>query len=652
MRTLEESFEQTCLNIRKRVSDKEFERFSNEKNKVLRFGIIDKIKETDIVNSFINYKYGKNLSEALEYKNEGNRQFKNTRWSNALDFYNRSYIMTPGENVKDVAIILGNRSACLFHMKEYQIAINDIERAEKDFPSETVYKLLDRKAKCYVQIGNYCAALNAYKQTYQMVCTNEKIPTKQRQTIQEECEFSIKNLQRNSGAYIFGVSECHDFRKLKGDESYINPSYAFDYTEREGRYAICKQDIDVGELLLSETPFCAVVLEKFSQTHCQICFSRPLAPVACDRCSDVIFCSDKCKTDATFHKFECGILKTLWASKASVTCHLSMRMMAVYPLTFFIEVRKDLERKMTHEEIDALPSRDYRKAYALVTHEENRTMEEMFHRTLMAKFLLGCLLTNGYLKGNEHLREYIGNLILHNIQVLQFNAHEVYELQKDQNDYIGRTEFIGGAIYPILALFNHSCDPATVRYFDGKRVYVHSMRPLREGEQIGENYGPIFTLNQKEERQLHLKQQYKFECRCQPCIEDWPLYKQMKNDFMKFRCAEKQCNEVITVNANTEEIMIKCPKCSTTVSILERLKVISKIDSTFEEAIDLFKDNKIKEALDLYLNLLRKLDGILAPPYADYHICQQGIRRCFLENGNVIKFENNSEACTTTSYFM
>lgn len=61
---------------------------------------------------------------------------------------------------------------------------------------------------------------------------------------------------------------------------------------------------------------------------------------------------------------------------------------------------------------------------------------------------------------------FIGGLILHNLQFLQFNAHEVSELEiKDDN--INKTEsiFLGGAIYPTLSMFNHSCNPAIVRYF-------------------------------------------------------------------------------------------------------------------------------------------------------------------------------------------
>ncbi|XP_063696192.1 SET and MYND domain-containing protein DDB_G0284059-like [Culicoides brevitarsis] len=652
MISTEESFEQICHSIHARVPKDLFHEFSVEKNRVKRFSLADQIEITDDVNRFMDIKYGKDLLKALNFKNEGNREFKNTNWTNALQLYNQSYLITPGEKLQEVSVVLGNRSACLYHMKEYKLTIDDISRAERNFPRETVYKLVDRKAKCYLHLGNYMLALKFYLMTNQLVLENNKIPMKQKQGILDDSQALLKFLRRNSLANIFGNNVLTDeTKKVMPEDNYINPGYKFDYTERTGRYAVCTKDLDVGTLLLSETPFCSVVLEKYSQTHCQVCYVRPIAPVACDRCADIIFCSDKCKSNATFHQFECGILKTFWKSKASVTCHLSMRMMAVYPLSFFLEIRPDLERKMSNAEVDALQSRDYRKAYSLVTHEEGRTPEEMFHRTLMAKFLLNCLVKKGYLDGSEEHRAYIGNLILHNIQVLQFNAHEIFELQKDEKDDIGRTEFIGGAIYPVLALFNHSCDPATVRYFNGHRVYVRSIRPLRAGEEIGENYGPIFTQNPREDRQHLLKQQYKFECRCQPCNENWPLFKQMTNHLIRLRCQAKHCHNVIILDANIEQVDVKCPKCGISNNILERLKFLTKVDASFENAKTLFKGKKIKEALKKYLEILQRLDDILVPPYSDYHICQQGIRRCYLEYGNLVTFKK-SDKCTTTAYFM
>jgi hypothetical protein len=64
---------------------------------------------------------------------------------------------------------------------------------------------------------------------------------------------------------------------------------------------------------------------------------------------------------------------------------------------------------------------------------------------------------------------YIGGLILHNLQLLPMNTHEIAELQQVDKKDSGKSIFIGGGLYPTLALFNHSCDPGVVRYLNNAR---------------------------------------------------------------------------------------------------------------------------------------------------------------------------------------
>ena len=60
---------------------------------------------------------------------------------------------------------------------------------------------------------------------------------------------------------------------------------------------------------------------------------------------------------------------------------------------------------------------------------------------------------------------FVGGLLLHHLQILRFNAHEVSELQLEKSGKLNtaRSVFLGGGLFPTLALFNHSCDPGIVR---------------------------------------------------------------------------------------------------------------------------------------------------------------------------------------------
>lgn len=59
----------------------------------------------------------------------------------------------------------------------------------------------------------------------------------------------------------------------------------------------------------------------------------------------------------------------------------------------------------------------------------------------------------------------VGELLLFNLQMLQFNAHEVYETRyTSAHRFKGaKIAHIGVAVYPTVALFNHDCYPAVTR---------------------------------------------------------------------------------------------------------------------------------------------------------------------------------------------
>lgn len=58
----------------------------------------------------------------------------------------------------------------------------------------------------------------------------------------------------------------------------------------------------------------------------------------------------------------------------------------------------------------------------------------------------------------------IGELLLYNLQMLQFNAHEIYETKiTSENRLLGAANYIGVAVYASAALFNHDCSPAVTR---------------------------------------------------------------------------------------------------------------------------------------------------------------------------------------------
>jgi SET and MYND domain-containing protein 4 len=226
----------------------------------------------------------------------------------------------------------------------------------------------------------------------------------------------------------------------------------------------------------------------------------------------------------------------------------------------------------------------------------------------------------------------------HNLQFMQFNAHEISELQyKGKND-AGTSVFIGGGLYPTVAFFNHSCDPGVVRYFNGNVIMLRALKKIPAGSVVAENYGPMFTQVDKDERQAHLLKQYHFKCLCTPCLENWPTFKEMDDSFLRFRCdgSERTCKNVLLVPLDVNEFMIKCTECGESTNIMKGLKALQDTDMIFKTATRLHESGDIQNALSKYVENLDILDQSLAPPFRSYHLTQQGIRRCILEFGNKI----------------
>lgn len=123
---------------------------------------------------------------------------------------------------------------------------------------------------------------------------------------------------------------------------------------------------------------------------------------------------------------------------------------------------------------------------------------------------------------------FIGSLMMRHMNVLQFNAHEIYEFFRGDRARIKpfKNNLIGVGVYPQASYFNHSCNPVTTRFNIGKKLILKSLTPLQPGQEVSENYGQVFYFKSKAERQKDLCGRYWFNCECKACKEDWPLLKE------------------------------------------------------------------------------------------------------------------------------
>lgn len=299
----------------------------------------------------------------------------------------------------------------MYHQENYDEALKDIERAiMAKYPKDMMYKLKERKARCMLAKKYLGEALKAFQETVQAL-DDSSLPNEKRMKLERDAQIMIKMLTKNiemeANMKKAPKAQTKSPAKTKSKEvpeHFVSDTLTFDYNDNEGRFAKAAKDINCGMHLVQEKPHVACLLQVYSQTHCQLCFKRTNLPIACQTCADVIFCSPKCRSEASFHRYECGIIQHLWNSGASITCQMALRAISQKSLKYFLDIKEELAALSDHpdyEKTDKYPNDDYRRVFNLVTHEKDRNFEDVFHRIVMASFLTYCLKLGGFFEKDD-----------------------------------------------------------------------------------------------------------------------------------------------------------------------------------------------------------------------------------------------------------
>ncbi|XP_050453383.1 SET and MYND domain-containing protein 4 isoform X2 [Cataglyphis hispanica] len=282
-------------------------------------------------------------------------------------------------------------------------------------------------------------------------------------------------------------------------------------------------------------------------------------------------------------------------------------------------------------------------AYNLVTHANKRTGSDFLERSLMAAFLLRCLQRVGFfahptpddeVPGAEEI--IVAALLLRNLQLLQFNAHEFFEtrLSAGHRFRCSRPVYLGVAIYPTVARFNHDCYPAVTRYFVGRHIVIRAVRGLQPGDVIAENYGPIFTKRTLAERQRTLTGRYWFRCTCQACQEDWPYFENLTNDAVRLRCPTEGCSGLHSRAQQRPGKPIKCPDCRKKICLEDRLACLQECETLYARGLASMEDERVDEAIGILCDALKRFHRVAYPPHRDTHLAEIALSSCLIDYGN------------------
>eukprot|EP00794_Sanderia_malayensis_P007228 gene7228-8036_t len=589
----------------------------------------------------------KSDAQSEKFRADGNYYYKKKNFNAALLSYTKSVFSAPctGDNTTNISLALANRSAVLFHMADYNGCIQDAEQALVfNYPNKLKYKLLDRLARVQMKMGKFNVARETFQLAIKSLNSTEFSEPRRNEILNEILKQQKIFENELSGLELQNMTDIDENCKAPAistpDRNRVYPCamscFDIKYDSNAGRSAIAARDIEAGELILVEEPFASVIMPDKNLTHCHHCLCRCIWLTPCLQCCNIGFCSEQCRNTAwqEYHNVECCFLHHLHRSKIDFG-HLSLRMViktGFQQLMCFTEKFKEQVCSGLNSN-GVYDSFDYESVYSLVGHSEDRSLSDLFRRTVMAVFLLKFIEHEPFFmdKGSttyttEDKKVCIGSHILKQLQMLPCNAHEISELLIDQSS-IANSELkeIGSAIYATLSLLNHSCDPSVVRHSYKDSCALRAIKHIPKGGEIIDNYGALYAVTELESRQSLVSSQYYFTCMCDACTNHWPLYTDLPDVAPIFKCL--QCNTSIKI-PNTMGSSTQCSSCEFENSINVELFDFSR-EKYLTAMESVLNGGNPAENLPSLLGHMQLVSKHVQLPWLEFNNCQEIVKQCY-----------------------
>lgn len=413
------------------------------------------------------------------------------------------------------------------------------------------------------------------------------------------------------------------------------------FSPDKGRYFVATQDLSPGDVVLREEPYAAVLEAIFRVNHCAYCLKKTATPIPCYECATVQFCCESCRDMSwnEYHSIECGILGYLEPSKyLGKMPHLALRIITKTGMQNLIQqslvsipTLKNGEQSTAEAAQNAFfDPTSYRAVHNLATNTDKRSFEDLIKKTSEAIFMSKCLKFNGFFGDKDSATQdttrveiFVSSLLLRHLQIAATNGLEMAECILKNNDV---TKFdiipVGGAIFPTMSFFNHSCYANAQRLGYQNFQVVRIVRSVPKGEEVNIDYGFDFYAHPLEARQKRAQTQYHFTCNCKPCRENWPMYNGVANRERKFKVKMTQdvANEV------------------------------ERQAAAYMVGMDLLIKLDIAKALPIFRDYLIVMNDLVEHPDARYIDCEEAYKQClWLENrGYRLPKATNPNTPTTT----
>ncbi|XP_055297732.1 SET and MYND domain-containing protein 4-like [Sitodiplosis mosellana] len=409
----------------------------------------------------------KSNARAKKFRFDGNEKVKTEDWHEAMYLYNKC-LCNAEPYSENISLAYANRALCFLKLNMYKKCLIDINSAiQANYPDRLMSKLMTRRAFC----------LNKIKE-------EEQIESK-------EVKLDFPEDKLFPGMANVLKIEC-------------NPEF--------GRHVVATCDIDVGKVVLAEEAFVSTAVMSADKMLCSKCFKGEMNFVACNHCNISMFCNEDCYQRDYFHETCCG--KAIDKVDHFTTFVVRTLVFALDTFRTIDALTKFVESVIIDEEKDApsLMADDVSKYRAFLqcgiwlSDEEKKKLHDTSNQVYSE--LMSIEEIKEKVHSNEEER-FLQHLLLYHLYIVKCNSF--------QNK-------MTGGMFLIQKLFNHSCAPNLLQYFDANKTICFASRKIKKGEQLFVTYGMADFWSQPAYlRQDILYSVYGFRCKCIKCSSQWPI---------------------------------------------------------------------------------------------------------------------------------
>ncbi|KAJ2259060.1 mitochondrial import receptor subunit tom20 [Coemansia sp. RSA 455] len=298
--------------------------------------------------------------------------------------------------------------------------------------------------------------------------------------------------------------------------------------------------------------------------------AKSSSALACDKCHEAVYCSEKCRQDAYdgYHQFLCPSSTSSTAREFALLTQQSHELAPILIAKFFgllvdREKKKELARALgiAGETTEA-------DKYTTWEHLECMRYLELLPTTNDARILrkLGELMSHSV----PGLVEFVTSDRYTMLKgKLDYNAYAVHtdvdvptasesEIVSDTMRDDHGASAVGTALYLISSHIAHSCDPnAQAVFSEGTdKIAIKTLKPVAKDEELRVSF--VDSSLGKEDRQKLLKASYRITCTCPKCESEVSEEKKEEDEVVEEPVAEEKSEEAVeepVAEAKIEEVV-------------------------------------------------------------------------------------------------